>query len=311
MSRRKKVLVLMGGFSSERDVSLVSGEIVRDALVALDCYDVETVDVSREVDVQIRASFGGDGPDAVFNALHGLFGEDGTVQGMLAMMGLPYTHSGVLASSLCMDKALTKDVLAAAGLPVPEGRIVTSQDAVPSDHLMALPYVLKPVAEGSTFGVVIYRSGTNEYPTAALLNDPVYNGRAMIEAYIPGRELTVAVKGDEPLAVTEIITDFYDYEAKYSGNAAPHVVPAEIPEEISAACLKMATKAVQTLGCSGLSRVDFRWDEAQGLNGLFILEVNTQPGMTPTSLSAEQAAFRGVSFGELVQWMVEDALCRR
>ncbi|MEM1379342.1 MAG: D-alanine--D-alanine ligase [Pseudomonadota bacterium] len=310
MTTPKKVLVLMGGFSSEKGVSLVSGETAAKALSAVNSYEVETVDVTREVDQQIRASFGGQGPDVVFNALHGPFGEDGAVQGLLEMMGIPYTHSGVLSSALCMDKARAKDVMAAEGLNVPLGRLITKDD-LRGAHPLPTPYVLKPIAEGSTFGVVIVRDETDPAPAPELLDQPVYSGQAIVEAYIPGRELTVAVKGDEPLAVTEIQAAFYDYEAKYSANAAPHVVPAEIPAEITEAALDMARTAVRALGCRGLSRVDYRWNEEDSLNGLFILEVNTQPGMTPTSLSAEQAAYRGISFGELVQWMVEDASCRR
>ena len=306
----KKILVLMGGFSSEKEVSLVSGRTAADALSKINSYEVETVDVTREVDQQIRASFGGQGPDVIFNALHGPYGEDGTVQGLLEFMGIPYTHSGVLSSALCMDKVRAKDVLSAEALTVPPGRVVTAKD-LDGRHPMAVPYVLKPIAEGSTFGVVIIREESEPAPAAELLNDPVYGGKAMVEAYIPGRELTVAMKGDEALAVTEIQAAFYDYEAKYSANAAPHVIPAELPDDVTAEALRMAAEAGRVMGCRGLSRVDFRWNEEDGVNGLFILEVNTQPGMTPTSLSAEQAAYRGISFSELVQWMVEDASCRR
>lgn len=310
MTTPKKVLVLMGGFSSEKGVSLVSGQTAAEALQRFNAYQVETIDVSRQIDQQIRASFGGEGPDVVFNALHGPYGEDGTVQGLLEMMGIPYTHSGVLSSALCMDKARAKDVLAAEGLPVPTGRVLRA-DKVTDTHPLPVPYVLKPIAEGSTFGVVIVREESDPVPTSDLLNQAVYGGAAIVEAYIPGRELTVAVKGDEPLAVTEIQAAFYDYEAKYSANAAPHVIPADLPADVTEAAMTMAKQAAQVLGCRGLSRVDYRWDEAQGLNGLFILEVNTQPGMTPTSLASEQAAHRGISFGELVQWMVEDASCQR
>lgn len=310
MTEATKVLVLMGGFSSEKAVSLVSGRTAVDALRASDAYHVESVDVTREVDRQIRDSFAGTGPDVVFNALHGPFGEDGTVQGMLEMMGIPYTHSGVLTSALCMDKARTKDILSAEGLRVPPGRIVTADD-LDGGHPLAVPYVLKPIAEGSTFGVVIIRSENDIAPSVDVIAEPVYAGRALVEAYIPGLELTVALMGDEPLAVTEIKAAFYDYEAKYSANAAPHVIPADLPAEITEEALRMARDAGRVLGCRGLSRVDFRWDPDRGLNGLFILEVNTQPGMTPTSLSAEQAAHRGIGFVELCQWMVEDASCQR
>lgn len=310
MTETKKVLVLMGGFSSEKGVSLVSGNTAVEALRSINAYEVEAVDVTREVDQQIRASFGGQGPDVVFNALHGPYGEDGTVQGMLEMMGIPYTHSGVLSSALCMDKARAKEVMAAAGLRVPQGHVIETRHLT-GVHPMPAPYVLKPVAEGSTFGVVIIGSENDPAPRAELIDDAVYHGHAIVETYIPGHELTVALKGDEPLAVTEIKADFYDYEAKYSANAAPHVVPAKIPEEVTNEALAMAARAGRVLGCRGLSRVDFRWNPDLSLNGLFILEVNTQPGMTPTSLSAEQAAHRGISFVELCQWMVEDASCQR
>jgi D-alanine-D-alanine ligase len=306
----KKILVLMGGFSSEKGVSLVSGETAAKALRAIGGYEVESIDVTREVDRQIRESFGGKGPDVVFNALHGPYGEDGTVQGLLEMMGIPYTHSGVLTSALCMDKARTKEVLAAHGIRVPGGHVVETTK-LHGIHPMPAPYVLKPIAEGSTFGVVIIRNDHDPAPRAELLDETVYHGQAIVETYIPGRELTVALKGTEPLAVTEIKADFYDFDAKYSSNAAPHEVPANIPDEVTREALGMAARAGEILGCRGLSRVDFRWNPALGVNGLFILEVNTQPGMTPTSLSAEQAAHRGISFSELCQWMVEDASCLR
>jgi D-alanine-D-alanine ligase len=311
MSLEKKVLVLMGGFSSEKGVSLVSGRTAAEALRKVG-YRVEAIDVTREVDKQIRASFGVEGPDVVFNALHGPFGEDGTVQGLLEMMGLPYTHSGVLSSALCMEKARTKDVLAAAGLRVPGGHVIDIAHLTGTAHPMPAPYVLKPISEGSTFGVVIIKHPNDPAPRRELLDESVYHGGAIVEEYIAGRELTVALKGTEALAVTEILSDFYDYDAKYSSNAAAHVVPAELPEEITREALAMAERAGKVLGCRGLSRVDFRYDpDRDGVNGLFILEVNTQPGMTPTSLSAEQAAYRGISFEELCQWMVEDASCRR
>jgi D-alanine-D-alanine ligase len=306
----KRILVLMGGFSSEKGVSLVSGRTAADALRTIDGYEVETIDVTREVDRQIRESFGGNGPEVVFNALHGPFGEDGTVQGLLEMMALPYTHSGVLSSALCMNKAMTKDVLRAAGLRVPGGHLVPT-DKLTGTHPMPTPYVLKPVAEGSTFGVMIVREEHEPAPRSEVLNREVYHGQAIVETYIRGKELTVALMGDRPLAVTEIQAAFYDYEAKYSANAAPHVVPADLPGEVTTEALLMAQRAGQVLGCRGLSRVDFRWDPDKGVKGLFILEVNTQPGMTPTSLSAEQAAHSGISFAELCQWMVEDASCRR
>ncbi|MEM9840153.1 MAG: D-alanine--D-alanine ligase, partial [Pseudomonadota bacterium] len=248
MTAPKNVLVLMGGFSSEKGVSLVSGQTAAQALSQFNSYAVETIDVTREVDKQIRASFGGQGPDVIFNALHGPFGEDGTIQGMLEMLGIPYTHSGVLSSALCMDKARAKDVMAAEGLSVPQGRVLTNED-LDGSHPLPVPYVLKPVAEGSTFGVVIVHEEGEPAPAPELLEQSVYGGQAIAEAYIPGRELTVALKGDEPLAVTEIKTAFYDYEAKYSANAAPHQIPADLPEEITQEALAMAKKAGRVLGC--------------------------------------------------------------
>ncbi len=310
MTATKKIAVLMGGFSSERDVSLKSGTNAVEALTSFNSYEVEPIDVSREIDRQIRASFGGQGPDVVFNALHGPYGEDGTVQGMLEMMGIPYTHSGVQSSALCMDKARAKKIMSDADLRVPEGTVIDTA-SLEGQHPMATPYVLKPIAEGSTFGVVIIREESDPAPTYESLDDSIYKGRAIVESYIPGRELTVALLGDRPLAVTEIQAAFYDYEAKYSANAAPHVIPAEIPQDVYDEAMAMAKVAGETLGCRGLSRVDFRWDPERGVKGLFILEVNTQPGMTQTSLSAEQAQHCGISFAELCQWMVEDASCLR
>lgn len=310
MTGTKKIAVLMGGFSSEREVSLNTGKNAVTVLRKFNSYQVEPIDVSREVDKQIRASFGGQGPDIVFNALHGPYGEDGTVQGMLEMMAIPYTHSGVQSSALCMDKARAKKIMSDADLRVPGGTVVDTA-SLTGEHPMATPYVIKPIAEGSTFGVVIIREETDPAPTFETLDDSIYQGRAIVEAYIPGRELTVALLGDRPLAVTEIQAEFYDYEAKYSANAAPHVIPAEIPQEVYDETLVMAKAAGVALGCRGLSRVDFRWDPERGVKGLFILEVNTQPGMTQTSLSAEQAEHCGISFAELCQWMVEDASCLR
>ncbi|MEM9809674.1 MAG: D-alanine--D-alanine ligase [Pseudomonadota bacterium] len=309
MSELKKIAVLMGGFSSEREVSLKTGNNAVDTLQTINAYRVEAIDVTRRVDQQIRASFDGEGPDVIFNALHGPYGEDGTMQGMLEVMGIPYTHSGVQASALCMDKARAKDILSAAGLRVPEGRVIATAE-LDGTHPMAPPYVMKPIAEGSTFGVKIVREG-DDAPTQETAEDSIYHGQAIIERYIPGRELTTALLGNRPLAVTEIKAAFYDYEAKYSANAAPHVVPAEMPPEAYAEALAMAQRAGAALGCRGLARVDFRWDESLGVKGLFILEVNTQPGMTQTSLASEQAQHCGISFAELCQWMVEDASCRR
>ncbi|MBB4659865.1 D-alanine--D-alanine ligase [Parvularcula dongshanensis] len=307
----KRVAVLMGGWGAERGVSLVSGGAAADALEEQG-FAVERVDVTRDLAADLRATFGGEGPEVVFNALHGPFGEDGTVQGMLEIMGLPYTHSGVLASAACMHKQRAKAIMHDAGLPVPGGKMVPV-GSFDGSHPLPVPYVVKPVGDGSSFGVHIVKSEADSGPHADLLEDSLFHGLALVEPFIPGRELTVACIGDEPLAVTEIIptAGFYDYAAKYQAGGSRHVVPAELPEEITATCLDMAAQAARALGCRGVSRTDFRWDDENGVNGLFILEVNTQPGLTPTSLAPEQAAYKGMSFGDLVRWMVEDASCLR
>ncbi|MGV6802418.1 MAG: D-alanine--D-alanine ligase [bacterium] len=302
-----KIAVLKGGWSAEREVSLVSGRAAAAAL-AQRGYQVEEIDVSRALAEQLRNSFNQTGPDIAFNALHGKWGEDGSVQGLLEVMGLAYTHSGVGASALAFDKNKTKDILMHAGLPVPEGQLISADDLLTAS-LPARPCVVKPNAEGSSVNVFIIRDGDNR-PLQEMVNDPTsLRGEFLVEAFIPGRELTTAVMGERALAVTEIIAhnDFYDYEAKYADGGSSHVVPADIPEEIAQACLRMAAKAHQVLGCRGLSRTDFRWDESRGVNGLFILEVNTQPGLTPTSLAPEQAAALGISFSDLCDWMVKKA----
>ena len=243
----------------------------------------------------------------VFNALHGRYGEDGTVQGLLEWLGIPYTHSGVLASSIAMDKERSKQVYRAAGLPVVPS-LVADRDEVRARHVMAPPYVVKPFNEGSSVGVYIVNEGSNQPPQ---LSDEM-PARVMVEAFAPGRELTCAVLGDRALAVTDIITEgWYDYTAKYSVGGSRHVIPAELPSEITAAIMDYALRAHQALGCRGLSRTDFRWDESRGLDGLILLETNTQPGMTPTSLAPEQAAHCGISFPDLCKWLVEDASCDR
>ncbi|CAM3433972.1 D-alanine--D-alanine ligase [Paracoccus nototheniae] len=245
-------------------------------------------------------------PDVVFNALHGRLGEDGCVQGLLEWLDIPYTHSGVLASALAMDKTRAKEAFRAAGLPVVESVIAEAAD-VRRRHVIAPPYVVKPNDEGSSVGVYIVHDGANAPPDLAA-DMPA---RVMVETYAPGRELTTTVMGDRALDVTEIQTDgWYDYAAKYTVGGSRHVIPADIPAEIRAACLDMALRAHRALGCTGLTRTDFRWDEARGLAGLIILEVNTQPGMTPTSLAPEQAAHAGIDFPALMAWMVKDALCR-
>lgn len=306
-----RVAVLLGGLGAERGVSMVSGGEAAKALRA-DGYEVEEIDVTRELARALYACFDGQGPDVVFNALHGPYGEDGTVQGVLEIAELPYTHSGVLASALAMDKPMAKTVLRAAGLPVPDGRVMAVAD-FDGSHPMPPPYVVKPVADGSSFGVTIIERASELGPRPELMTDSLFGGQALVEPFVAGRELTVACLNDRPLAVTDIVaaSGFYDYAAKYDAGGSRHVLPADLPPEITDACLDMASRAAAALGCRGLSRTDFRWDERAGLKGLFILEVNTQPGLTPTSLAPEQAAYAGMSFGQLVRWMVEDASCPR
>ena len=296
-----RVAVLMGGFSAEREVSLVSG---RECAAALRVAGYEAIEVDCGLDIAVRLTE--IAPDVVFNALHGRWGEDGCVQGMLEWLRIPYTHSGVLASALAMDKARAKDVYVAAGLPV-VASVLAGRDAVSTGHVLPPPYVVKPNNEGSSVGVYIVREGANAPRLADTMPDIV-----MVEAYAPGRELTVTVMGDRALCVTDIITSgWYDYDAKYSVGGSSHVLPADVPAEISEACLDYALRAHSALGCRGVSRTDFRWDEAGGLAGLVLLETNTQPGMTPTSLSPEQAGYCGISFPDLCDWMVKDASCNR
>ncbi|NHB77081.1 D-alanine--D-alanine ligase [Rhodobacter sp. M37P] len=293
--------VLMGGLSAEREVSLVSGRECAKALRAAG-YRVTEVDCGPDLPARLADLR----PDVCFNALHGRWGEDGCVQGMLEWLKLPYTHSGVLASALAMDKVKTKEVYRAAGLPVVDS-VLASREAVEAGHVLAPPYVVKPYNEGSSVGVYIVREGSNAPRLAETMPDVV-----MVEAYAPGRELTTTVMGDRALGVTDIITDgWYDYEAKYAPGGSRHECPANIPAEIEAACLDYALRAHRALGCRGVSRTDFRWDESRGLAGLILLETNTQPGMTPTSLAPEQAAMQGIGFPEFCAWMVEDASCNR
>lgn len=296
-----KVVVLLGGPSAEREVSLSSGAECAKALRQAG-YEVIEIDAGRDLPARLADA----APDVVFNALHGRWGEDGCVQGLLEWLGYQYTHSGVLASALAMDKTRSKEAFRNAGLPVVDSLIVPTEDARRA-HPMPPPYVVKPNSEGSSVGIYIVREGANG-PAMIGAQMPA---EVMVETYVPGRELTVAVLGDRPLGVTEIITDgWYDYDAKYKAGGSRHVVPAEIPAEITAACLDYALRAHQALGCAGMSRTDFRWDDSRGLAGLYLLETNTQPGMTPTSLAPEQAAAVGMDFPALVSWLVEDALCR-
>ena len=293
--------VLMGGLSAEREVSLSSGRECANALRVAG-YDVVELDAGRD----LAARLADIKPAFVFNALHGRWGEDGCVQGLLEWLGLPYTHSGVLASALAMDKSAAKAAFAAAGLPVVQS-VLATRDEVAASHVLPPPYVVKPNNEGSSVGVYIVRQGANAPRLAETMPETV-----MVETYAPGREMTVAVMGDRALAVTDIITEgWYDYDAKYKTGGSRHVIPANIPADISEACLDYALRAHRALGCRGLSRTDFRWDEARGMAGLILLETNTQPGMTPTSLAPEQAAVCGISFPDLCAWIVEDASCNR
>ncbi|MEM8659039.1 MAG: D-alanine--D-alanine ligase [Pseudomonadota bacterium] len=298
-----RVVVLKGGPSAEREVSLVSGAACATALRA-EGYVVEEIDAGADLCARLTTSK----PDVVFNALHGRWGEDGCVQGMLEWMRIPYTHSGVMASGLAMDKIRAKEIYAAHGLPVAE-HVLTSAEAARAAHPMPPPYVVKPYNEGSSVGVYIVQDGANG--PAKLASD--IPDTVMAESFIPGREMTVAVMGDRPLTVTDILTDgWYDYHAKYGEGGSDHVVPADVPQAIFDACMAFALTAHNALGCRGVSRTDFRWDDSKaGVDGLYLLETNTQPGMTPTSLAPEQAAHCGVPFGQLVSWMVEDASCSR
>jgi D-alanine-D-alanine ligase len=301
-----KVAVLMGGWSAERDVSLTSGAGVADACERLG-HETVRVDMDRNV-AQVLAAIR---PDVVFNALHGTPGEDGTVQGMLDLMGLKYTHSGLATSVIAIDKQLTKQTLLPHGIRMPGGHVVKSESLYLGDPLPR-PYVLKPVNEGSSVGVAIVTAGGN-------YGDPIGRDSAgpwqefdelLAEPFIRGRELTTAVIGDRALAVTELKpkSGFYDYDSKYTDGLTEHVCPANIPEDIAQTCLDMALKAHRVLGCKGTSRSDFRWDDEKGVEGLFLLETNTQPGMTPLSLVPEQAKYLGISYDQLVQTILEDAL---
>jgi D-alanine-D-alanine ligase len=300
------VAVLMGGWSAEREISLITGNGVADALESRG-HEVTRIDMDRNIAARLADL----SPDVVFNALHGTPGEDGTVQGMMDLMGIRYTHSGLEASVIAIDKELTKMVLRPHGIRMPEGTIVASESLYACDPLPR-PYVLKPVNEGSSVGVAIVKEGGNcGDPIARDVKGPWQEfDKLLAEPFIPGRELTVAVLDDEALAVTELRpkSGFYDYDAKYTEGMTEHVCPADIPGEISAAALRMARDAHRLLGCSGASRSDFRWDDARGEAGLYLLEVNTQPGMTPLSLVPEQARLRGIDYATLVERIVEAAL---
>jgi D-alanine-D-alanine ligase len=300
----KHVAVLMGGLSPEREVSLVSGVACADALERLGAR-VSRVDAGRDIAAVLTRLK----PDVCFNALHGAWGEDGCVQGVLETLGLAYTHSGVLASALAMDKAKAKAVLAAAGCVVPGGGLYNRHEAA-RDHVMAPPYVVKPNAQGSSVGVFLVFEGANTPPKELSSSTWDMGEEVMIEPYIAGKELAVAVMAGKALTVTEIVprTGFYDYDAKYAEGGSQHVVPAPMPPAAFERALRMAEAAHAALGCQGVTRSDFRYDDINDL--LVLLEVNTQPGMTPTSLAPEQAAHTGVSFDQLVAWITEDADAR-
>ncbi len=313
MSRNRKfehVAVLMGGWSAEREVSLATGNACAEALEA-EGYRVTRLDVDRNI-AQTLAELR---PDVCFNALHGRWGEDGRIQGLLETLGIPYTHSGVLASALAMHKERAKKVLAAAGIPVAEGREV-SREELAHDHPMAPPYVIKPVAEGSSVGVVIVEDGTNAPPLDLLPKETPADQPLMVERYIPGRELTCGVMGGQVLEIIEIVPEkghrFYNYDAKYLAGGSKHVLPAQLSPNIYRSIQSLTLAAHKALGCRGVTRSDFRLNErSDGIFELVCLEVNTQPGMTATSLVPELAAANGCSFGELVRWIVEDASCDR
>lgn len=304
----KHVAVLMGGWSNERPVSLASGGECAAALRRAG-YRVTEVDVGRDIAHVLEQLK----PDVAFNALHGPFGESGMIQGFLELIELPYTHSGVLASALAMDKHQAKVMLKAAGIPVTD-HVIMNRAEVARAHAMPPPYVVKPIADGSSFGVFIVKEDQSHPPQEILREDWNSGEEVMVERYIPGRELTCAVMGDVALGVTEIITDlaFYNYEAKYAKGGSVHIVPAQISPKIYDKVQKMSLKAHAAFGCRGVTRTDFRYNDRAGEDGeLVCLEINTQPGMTETSLVPEQAAAAGHSFEDLVAWMVEDASCNR
>jgi len=298
------VAVLMGGWSAEREVSLRSGKACADALERTG-YRVTRIDVDREIAATLRALK----PDVALNVLHGRPGEDGTLQGMLEVLGIPYSHSGVLASALAMQKETAKAVLRAAGVPVPGGMVAPRKE-VAKRHLLPPPYVIKPVAEGSSVGVFIVREDHAHPPQELTRPDWAFGDRILVEPYIPGKELTCAVMGEQALGVIEIVpaVKFYDYEAKYAPGGSKHLLPAPIDPDVYREAQRVALAAHRALGCRGVTRADFRYDDGlPGAKGLVCLEVNTQPGMTETSLVPEMAQHAGIKFDELVRWMVEDA----
>ena len=304
MSKKPHIAVLMGGWSPERDISLISGAECAHALRELG-YRVSEIDVTRHLDRQLAEVK----PDLCFNALHGVGGEDGEVQGLLEVLQIPYTHSGVRASALAMDKQLSKQVFAAAGLPLAESVLV--EKGALDGHPLPPPYVVKPVNQGSSVGIEIVTEGQNDVPACLSEAGWAFDGMAMIEAYVAGRELTCAVMGDQVLDVMEIVPSngWYDYRAKYEPGGSRHDVPADIPAALAAEIQAVSLAAHNLLGCRGVTRSDFRYDADE--KQLVLLEINTQPGMTPLSLVPEMAAEKGISFNDLVQWIVEDASCQR
>ena len=300
----KHVAVLMGGWSAEREVSMWSGEACAGALERVG-YRVTRIDVGRDIATVLT----GLKPDVALNLLHGRPGEDGTLQGMLEILKVPYSHSGTLASALAMQKDVAKVIMASAGVPVVEGIVASRQQAARS-HVLPRPYVIKPVAEGSSVGVYVVTEAHEHPPQELTRPDWTHGDRLLCERYIPGKELTCAVLGDKALGVIEIVpaVKFYDYDAKYAPGGSKHLLPAPLKPNVYEEVRRLALKAHQALGCRGVSRADFRYDDRiEGMQGLFCLEVNTQPGMTQTSLVPELAAHAGVTFEELVRWMVEDA----
>lgn len=303
------VAVLKGGWSSEREVSLVSGAACAAALRKAGFRKVTEIDAGPDLPLELAKAK----PDVAFNALHGVGGEDGCVQGVLEVMRIPYTHSGVLASAVAMDKAKAKGVFRAAGLPVADDRVVDRREAG-RGHVLKPPYVVKPVAQGSSVGVFIVHEGDNRPPPELLADDWAFGDAVMVESFIPGRELTVAVMGERALGVTEILPaeGWYDFKAKYAAGGSRHDVPAKIPPEVAKEASRVAIAAHLALGCRGVTRSDFRYDDTREKIGrLVILETNTQPGMTPTSLVPELAQLNGMDFSTLVTWMINDASCDR
>jgi D-alanine-D-alanine ligase len=304
----KHVAVLMGGWSAEREISLRSGKACSEALSRLG-YRITRIDVGRDIATVLATVK----PDVALNLLHGRPGEDGTLQGILEVLAIPYTHSGVMASAVAMQKEVAKTLFRAAGIPVPEGVVASRLDAA-KDHILERPYVIKPLAEGSSVGVFIVTTEHTYPPQELNRSDWEYGERVLVERYIPGKELTCAVMGEEALGVIEIIsaTPFYDYEAKYAPGGSKHLLPANLSSFVYQEVRRLALAAHGALGCRGVSRADFRYDDRLGgVGGLVCLEVNTQPGMTQTSLVPELAAHAGITFDELVRWMIEDASLNR